>query len=179
MKGCEANQMKLMHGTDSPRSDKLWTSKEYFFMTIVFLCIPVCLGAIVYFLKDSVFDLTTLFYILLSIISGVFLWLGVLDGIWRTCYYSLSDDGIVIRSILKKRVVNWQKMRGYGVFPVFLLNTEMTRRYIVIFLSEKRPRFPKNLTYCSINRKDMILIRSTDERLSEIRKPMEAHVPTL
>ena len=100
---------------------------------------------------------------------------GILDASWRNGRYEIKEDGISLKFLLNSRFVKWSDINSYGIFTIMLTNTGAPRDYIVLFLSEERPVFPVNLTYCSFHRKKMLTIRATPARVAEMKEMLIQH----
>ena len=99
----------------------------------------------------------------------------MLDASWRNGRYELRDTGIVCKYMLSRGSVLWSEICSAGIFPIHTVAHSETHYYIVLFLTGRRPLFPCTLSYCSIHRRKMILVRASKERVDEISTALEAH----
>jgi len=164
--------MKYTHGTDQRKKDLLWIIPNYIAFAVFYL---VVLGLCFFLLYDvSRGNKDPLGHII--IVGCVLAFnLGIFDASWRNEKFEISDAGIQIKSITNKKVISWSSIVSCGLFTVLKIPRGMPRDYIVIFLSANRPVFPVDLTYCSVHRRKMLVIRATGDRIAEMKNAMANH----
>lgn len=164
--------MKYMHGTEQQKKDVLWVLTNYIASAIFCL---VVLGLCFFLLYDVSRGNRDPFGHMIIIGCVLAFNLGIMDAAWRNAKYEIRDDGFFIKDIMAGRCISWSSIVSCGVFTVLMIPRGMPRDYIVVFLSENRPTFPVDLTYCSIHRRKMLVIRATPERIKETKKALSSH----
>ena len=166
--------MKYTHGTDQRKKDLLWIIPNYIAFAVFYL---VVLGLCFFLLYDVSRGNKDPFGHIIIVGCVLAFNLGILDASWRNGQYEIKKDGILLKYLVSSRFVNWSDIHSIGIFTIMLTNTGVPRDYIVLFLSEERPTFPVNLTYCSLHRKKMLTIRATPERIAEMKESIGPSAP--
>ena len=170
--------MRITLGTDNPSKDQffLWIRRSALVIyTILLIALFVVLAVLVRCITSVRSDEVCLF-VLLIIGDLVFMILAlsaICKVLWTNSKYCFTSEGVEIHYLLYKKKTPWSSIINWGIFPIYLLNSDYRRDFIFLFLSNKIPEFPRNLFDCFYCSDKMIVIRSTDERLKEVEAVME------
>ena len=160
--------MRYMHGNDD-QSDRVFAYVRYAYCIVMVLLI----GYVIY-LDCKVIQTNGGNLILML---GTLLLIGILSVcilrvLWMNRKYSVSAEGILIKTTLTHYVITWDMIYAVNYTPL-LTGKHIFKDYILIFISSKVPQtfleFP-DLEYCWLNDARIVPIRYTEERSSELKE---------
>lgn len=169
--------MKYLNGTDDKKHDVTWVLFNDFW-AVLFL---IEFWVIVYHLLGDIFlpllkgervggDIawTAIGVVIILVVIAI----GISAFTWNNAQYQLSEKGIRITYLFKKREIEWQDVKGISIRPLDVVRY-LFREYVIVWLSDSRPYsdsfgLPLSLSACWFQRDAFIAIRKTDSRIHEI-----------
>ena len=157
--------MKYEHCIDEDKHRQVWIWSNRIGSILLIAFIFFLCGYLLFLASDHSSNYYEYFGVVLSI---GFVDLGLLDLTWRNERYSISETAIMIKNAIYEKKIKKEEIKAWSIIPVKLTKFGKAKEYIVLNLTSRKFTAPLDLTYCSINRKNMIIIRYTPTRLNEL-----------
>ena len=164
--------MKHMHVIDEQKEPSTWVVGSYLYLG---LCVLGILSICAFECDLSLHKASEPLLYIYPLFGMFFLVKGAGNASWRNGRYALLEEGVFCKYTLSREQIPWARIRSGGVFPVHTVADRGTKYYIVLFRTQDRPKFPRRIDYCCMDKQEMVLIRATEERAAQVKTALEAH----